>query len=656
MDYVLLIPLLPALSFALLAPMSNRLRNKSRWISVAAILGSLGLSIAALASTWPAIGAPGHGAEEAAGHGGEAAGFVLETAWHVTMELATLGGVPLNMGLLLDASAAIMVVVVTVVGAGVQIYSIGYMHRDDRVGWYYAVLSLFTAAMLTLVLADNFLLLYMSWEIMGLCSYLLIGFWHEQEAPRRASLKAFMTTRVGDVGFAIGLFIMFVAAGSFEYEAVLGGAASWAPGVALATAVLLLFGAMGKSAQVPLHVWLPDAMAGPTPASALIHAATMVAAGVFLVYRAMPIFEAAPEALTLTMVVGATTALIGGLLAAVQHDIKKVLAYSTISQLGYMFVALGAGGAIAGMYHLVTHAFFKSLLFLGAGVIIHAAHTQDMREMGGLRRYMPWTTATFTAGSLALAGVFPFSGFWSKDEILTVLWHEHHYITWGIALAAAFVTAFYVARLWFRVFTGPVKSDHLEEGHKEMLAPMVVLAAITLVIGFAGPWLGEFLGHRIPWPDPTMAGTGTLVAISGLALGGWAYGRPTKRLNTAPLKKRAGVGYDMLAQKLYFDVTYQYFIVRPFQNLATVLAIFDMRRIDGVVNGVGQVWRKLSGASWMFDINFIDGAVNGLARLARRVGGQLRRIQAGRVQSYQRYVLGALVFLLLVSLYVVKGA
>ncbi|MDP2182675.1 MAG: NADH-quinone oxidoreductase subunit L [Actinomycetota bacterium] len=639
MGYVAAIPLLPALAFVVLAPMSRAMRNKARWVSVAAILGALGLSVAAFASVWPG------------GHAGE-------PVYHASMTLATLGGVPLQVGIMLDAVSAAMLIVITVVGACVQVYSLGYMHRDERVGWYYAALSLFTAAMLLLVLADNFLLLYVAWEIMGLCSYLLIGFWHEQEAPRKASMKAFMTTRVGDIGFAIGLFVMFATVGSFGFADVLGAPETWAPGVATAVALLLLFGAMGKSAQVPLHVWLPDAMAGPTPASALIHAATMVAAGVYLVARAFPIFEASATALTVTLFVGATTALVGGLLAAVQHDIKKVLAYSTISQLGYMFVALGAGGAVAGLYHLVTHAFFKSLLFLGAGVIIHAYHTQDMREMGGLRRYLPWTTATFTVGALALAGVPPLGGFWSKDEILTVLWHEHHYVTWAIALGAAFVTAFYVARLWFRVFAGPKQTEELHEGHKEMILPMVLLASITAVIGFFGPRLGEFLGHEIPWPDPFMAGISVTVAASGLALGWWAYGRPGVVLNTRSLKSRAGYGYEMLAQKLYFDLTYETFIVRPYMRLAALLSRFDAHVVDGVVNGTGELWRRVAGMSSVFDIGVIDGAVNGAAGMVKSLGVRARRIQGGRIQTYQRLAVGALVALLvpLVLWIVLKGA
>ncbi len=365
MAYVALIPLLPG----------SRVRGHGRhvatacatnalWVSIGAMAGSLALSLYTFTRVWP---------------GGE------EPVWSSTFVLADIGGRPLEIGLRLDAVSAIMLLVVTIVGLCVQVYSLDYMRKDQRKGWYFAVLSLFSAAMLMLVLAGDYLLLYMSWEVMGLCSFLLIGFWHEQAGPRAAAIKAFLTTRVGDVGFAIGLAVMWATAHTFNIHEV--SKFEWAlyPAAALAVALLLFFGAMGKSAQVPLHVWLPDAMAGPTPASALIHAATMVAAGVYLVIRAMPIFhQASPVGLHIVMAIGVTTALVGGLLAVVQYDIKKILAYSTISQLGFMFVALGAGSTVAALFHLVTHAFFKSLLFLGAGMIIHATHTQDIREMGGL--------------------------------------------------------------------------------------------------------------------------------------------------------------------------------------------------------------------------------------------------------------------------------
>lgn len=677
MDYIFAIPLLPALAFVVLAPLSGAARNRARYVAVAAIALSLILSLMAFGTAWsempqeehavaPSVAlSETHASEPASGaelvssdQDAQAEGGAV--LWNRSFVIGTVGGTALVLGMQLDPIAAVMLLVITIVGACVQVYSLGYMHRDDRVGWYYAVLSLFTAAMLTLVLADNFLLLYLSWEIMGLCSYLLIGFWHEQEAPRKASMKAFLTTRVGDVGFAIGLFAMWGTVGSFAFTDVLtyDWAAPAAGGAATLVALMLLFGAMGKSAQVPLHVWLPDAMAGPTPASALIHAATMVAAGVYLVGRALPIFEASGVALSVTLFVGATTALLGGLMATVQHDIKKVLAYSTISQLGYMFIALGAGGLVAGFYHLVTHAFFKSLLFLGAGVIIHAYHTQDMREMGGLARYLPWTTATFTIGSLALAGVFPLSGFWSKDEILTVLWHEGHYVTWFIALAAAFVTAFYVARLWFRVFAGPRQAEELHEAHKEMIAPMVLLAGITVVIGFFGPRIGAFLGHEIPWPALSMALTSAIVGSSGIALGWWAYGRRNLVVNTRSLKQRAGYGYDALANKFYFDLTYEYFLIRPFMRATADLAVFDLKRVDGVVNGVGRMWNRITVVGALFDVQIIDGAINGIANLVRRAGRRVRLIQTGRIQTYQRLAVGALVMLMVASvlLLVAKGA
>ncbi|MDY0087013.1 MAG: NADH-quinone oxidoreductase subunit L [Coriobacteriia bacterium] len=635
MAYVALIPLLPALAFAVLAPLSRRARNRMRWLGVGAVGASLALSLVAFSSVWP---------------GGQDA----DALYHASWPIAQVGGADLSLGLLLDPVSAVMLLVVTIVAVCVQLYSLAYMRDDDRVGWYFGVLTLFTAAMLALVLADNFFMLYMAWEVMGLCSYLLIGFWHEQEAPRRASQKAFLTTRVGDVGFAIALAIIYATVGSFEFTAVLGAAGSWAPGVATAIALLLLFAAMGKSAQVPLHVWLPDAMAGPTPASALIHAATMVAAGVYLVGRALPIFEASGVALSVTMLVGTITALLGGLMAMVQHDIKKVLAYSTISQLGYMFLAIGVGGAVAGTFHLVTHAFFKSLLFLGAGVIIHASHTQDMREMGGLGRHMRWTAVTFGIGALALAGVFPLSGFWSKDEILDAAWNGGHYAVFFLALAAAFVTAFYVARLWFRVFAGPAQTDDLEEGPATMLLPMTVLTVITATIGFAAPAFSSFLGHEGHWPDPLIAISSSAVAFAGLGVGWWVYGRRDAAVDTNMLKERAGLVYTVIERKFYFDDIYEHLIIRPYIWAAEALARFDSEHVDGGVNGVATAWCRVAEAAWWFDVNVVDRMVNEVAHAARVAGSNMRRIQTGGVQVYQRYVLGALVLFMLWI--VVKGA
>jgi len=628
--WVALIPLLPALAFAVMLPMSRGVRTKVLWLPAAATVASLALSVAAFLRV-------------AAEHGGE------EPVYAASARLARLGGAALSIGLRLDAVTAVMLLVVTIVAVCVQVYSLVYMRDEERRGWYFAVLSLFTAAMLLLVLAGDFLLLYMSWEVMGLCSYLLIGFWHEQDAPRLASIKAFLTTRIGDVGFAIGLAAMWAYAHSFSFDVVLHDA-QWTAPAATIVALGLMFGAMGKSAQVPLHVWLPDAMAGPTPASALIHAATMVAAGVYLVARALPIFHAAsPWVLPLVMAIGCATALLGALLAVVQHDIKKVLAYSTISQLGYMFIALGAGSEIAALFHLTTHAFFKSLLFLGAGAIIHAVHTQDIREMGGLRRSMPWTTGVFLVGSLALAGVFPLSGFWSKDEILMALWHGGHWYSLaalGVALLVAGLTAFYMTRVCVRVFFGPERG-HAHEAEPGMVAPMALLAAITLGVGFTSPAFAGFLGEAKGWPDLGMAAVGTMAALAGIAGGYWVFAMGG--VDTEALKRRFPRFYGVFENKFYFDLTYRRVFVDGFVALADLLARLDLSWIDGAVNGVARGWTALSSVAWKADIAIIDGAVNGVGALITRAGAKVRRLQAGEVQGYQRLGYAGLVVLLVAS-------
>lgn len=635
MDWVALIPILPAAAFAVFLPLSRAMRMRLLWLPVTAMASSAVLSVAALARVWPG------------GHGGEA-------VWSTSWPLGTVGGETLRLGLALDPVAAATLLVVTVVATCVQVYSLGYMHRDPREGWYFAVLSLFTSAMLALVLSDNLLLTFAMWEMMGLCSYLLIGFWYEAEAPRKASQKAFLTTRVGDLGFLVALFVIYAAGGTFDTATVLKDAASWAPGVAALVAGGLLWAAMGKSAQLPLHVWLPDAMAGPTPASALIHAATMVAAGVFVVARMLPVFEHAPAVMTAMLWIGVATAVAGGLMACVQHDIKKVLAYSTISQLGLMFVALGAGSAVAAMFHLTTHAFFKSMLFLGAGVIIHAAHTQDMRQMGGLAKHLPVTTATFTIGSLALAGVFPLAGFFSKDEIVAVLIHEHHYAAVAAVLFASGLTAFYNTRLWFRVFTGPEQSEELHEAHRTMLAPMALLALITIGGGFLSPTYAEFLGHHGVWPQLGVALGSTAVAAAGISVGWWFYGRRSVVVNTRVWKKRLGYVYDAIAQKFYFDLTYDRLFVKGYFAVADSASAFDAAGVDGVVNGTATAWAATARGADGFDRGVIDGAVNGLAAGARRLGEAFRALQNGRLQTYQRLVVGAVVVLMLIL--VARGA
>jgi NADH-quinone oxidoreductase subunit L len=373
----------------------------------------------------------------------------------------------------------------------------------------------------------------------------------------------------------------------------------------------------------------------------------MVAAGVYLVTRALPIFHAAePWVLPLVMAIGTVTALLGALLAVVQYDIKKVLAYSTISQLGYMFIALGTGGEVAALFHLMTHAFFKSRLFLGAGAIIHATHTQDIREMGGLRRTMPWTTTVFVVGALALSGVFPFSGFWSKDDILMSLYTNGQWysqVALIVALFVAALTAFYMTRVCIRVFGGAEKA-HAHEAHPLMVVPMAVLAAITAVVGFSSPAFAGFLGEVKGWPNLGMAAVGTLAALAGIGAGVWVFGMG--KVDTEALKRRLPALRTAFEQGFFFDITYEHTVVAGYFAVSRWLARFDLSFVDGVVNGVASAWSKASALAWRADTRVIDGAVNGLAGAVARAGARMRTLQAGEVQGYQRLAYGALLVLL----------
>src|SRR5687768_7552222 len=365
-----------------------------------------------------------------------------------------VGGLDVHVGFLADPLSITMALFVTGVGALIHLYSVGYMHGDERYPTFFVYLNLFAFSMLMLVLADSFLLTFLGWEGVGACSYFLIAFWFERPSAATAGKKAFVMNRIGDFGFMLAMFLIFATFGSLNYVPVLEEAGTLAKGTASAIALLLFLGAVGKSAQIPLYVWLPDAMEGPTPVSALIHAATMVTAGVFLMVRVNPILDLAPGALTLIAVIGALTAFFAATIACAQNDIKKVLAYSTVSQLGYMFLAVGSGAYIAAIFHMVTHAFFKALLFLGAGSVIHGMHDeQDMKRMGALRKWMPVTAATFIVGWLAIAGVPPFAGFWSKDEILVAAWDTNK-VLWGIGAITALLTAYYMTRQVMLVFYG----------------------------------------------------------------------------------------------------------------------------------------------------------------------------------------------------------
>jgi NADH-quinone oxidoreductase subunit L len=548
-----------------------------------------------------------------------------------------VGNLQVGVALRLDALSLVMAVVVTGVGFLIHVYSIGYMAEDRDVARYFTYLNLFTLAMLVLVLADNLLLLFVGWEGVGLCSYLLIGFWYEKTENASAGKKAFVVNRIGDACFLLGLFVLFWALGAegtwtlsfVDIEAQ----AHTLPGAVITAVCLLLFaGATGKSAQLPLYVWLPDAMAGPTPVSALIHAATMVTAGVYLVARLHFLYALAPVANDVIAVVGVATALMAATVALTQTDIKRVLAYSTVSQLGYMFIGCGVGAYAAAIFHLVTHAFFKGLLFLGAGSVIHGmGGEQDMRKMGGLNVRMPLTFAVMGVGCLAISGMPPFSGFFSKDQILLHAF-ERHPALWVAATIGAGLTACYMFRLFFLSFTGPCRADvetrnHIHEAPAVMLVPLIVLAILALVGGLVGlpdHWLwgnafAAFLapvlggghgaavaGHDVP-PETLLMAASLGVAATGIGVAYLYYvRRPAAR---ARLGARFPGWQRVLTHAYYVDDLYDAVVVRPLARVATF-------------------------AARVVDPGIIDGAVNGAASLTMTVGSLWRRMQTGNVQHY----------------------
>ena len=525
-------------------------------------------------------------------------------------EWFTAGGIELAWGLIVDPLAIVMLGLVTLVALVIQVYSLGYMKGDSRFGWYFAVHSLFAAAMLTLVLADNFLLLYVAWELVGVGSYLLIGFWYERRSAAEAAKKAFVTTRIGDVALLIGILLLFKEVGTFDMSTIFGEAQALADGepsllgsgTATAAALLLFIGAMGKSAQFPFHVWLPDAMEGPTPVSALIHAATMVAAGVYLVARVFPLFEAAPDALTVVAVIGLITALMGASMAMVVTDLKRVLAYSTISHLGLMMLTLGSFGYAAAIFHLVAHGFSKAMLFLGAGSVMHSMNDEtDIRKMGGLRKVMPVTALTFAIGALSLGGIPVFSGFWSKDEaLLAVL--DHRVYLLAFAFIVAFMSALYMARVWFTVFLGDLKQEnaHVHESPWVMLGPMCLLGALTVVFGFtaikvtgAGGF-GTFLFFDKPHGfDPNIGiMVGSIVLAGGAFILAWRV-YVSKKLSIDPIKRRSAAALAVVGAKYYLDDLYQWVIDRVALAFSRSTALFDRVVInDGAVNGTGLSIRR----------------------------------------------------------------
>ena len=596
MDWAWVIPALSASAFFLIVIFGRFLPQKGAFISIVAIF----------------------------------LGFIL--FWYVLLDLLdagaasfslnwlTIGDTSLTWGVAVDRLAVTMLGLVTFVALVIQVYSLEYMRGDSRFGWYFAVHALFAAAMLVLVLADNLLLLYISWELVGLGSYLLIGFWYERRSAAEAAKKAFVTTRIGDVGLLIGIILLFKATGTFEISTIFhvaqqGGIGD---GTLNAAAFLIFLGAMGKSAQFPFHVWLPDAMEGPTPVSALIHAATMVAAGVYLVARMLPLFELAPTVLLVVAGVGLFTFIFAGTLALVMTDIKRVLAYSTISHLGLMMLSLGAFGMAAALFHLVVHGVSKALLFLGAGSVMHSLNDEaDVWKMGGMRRRMPVTAITFVIGAASLAGIVPLSGFFTKDEVLLSVLDHRNPVFIALALGAVVLSALYMARLVFIVFFGRLRPEN-ERAHESplvMTVPLVLLAFFALTLGFlAFNWtdayqgFGEFLSGEGKFEiTPWLTGVSLVLALGGVAVGWLTYSKGS--ISHQALARRYSGVYRLLVNKYYIDEMYQWVINRVVLVFSNFVALFD--RI--VVNDTG-----------------VDGSALTVMLSALR----LRYVQTGRMYNY----------------------
>jgi NADH-quinone oxidoreductase subunit L len=557
------------------------------------------------------------------------------------------GRFTVDWGFLVDPLTGVMLLVVGIIGMLVHYYSIGYMKDDPGYYRFFAYLNLFMFAMFVLILANSYLLLFLGWEGVGLCSYLLISFWFRKKSASQAGKKAFLVNRVGDFGFTLGMFLIFVTTGTLQFTGVFDKAEMIGSGTLLWICLLLFTGAVGKSAQFPLHVWLPDAMEGPTPVSALIHAATMVNAGVYMVARSYPLFIHAHTAMLIVMIVGTFTAIYSAYIAITQNDIKKVIAYSTVSSLGFMFLALGAGAWVAGIFYLFAHGFFKGLLFLCSGSVIHAmGGEQDMRKMGGLRKKIPITFWTMLIGAIALIGVFPFAGFWAKDEILGGAFVGGYYVVWAVGIITAFLTAVFAFRLIFMTFFGESRAsaevqDHIHESPKVMTIPLVLLAIPSALLGlFVGwppetGWIHRFLEpvfFDVEHEEFLWLGVGgglmvfsVAVALLGVYLAYVMYIRRTEL--PGRLSARLPVAYEASLNKMYMD------------------QIYEVVPIGSTIAFAGWLWT-------FFDTKVIDGVVNGVARLWELGGERLRPLQTGRVQNYALSIFAGMLVLVVVLAWV----
>ncbi len=577
-----------------------------------------------------------------------------------SFEWIRMGNISLTLGFNLDRFTAVMALVVSSVSFMIHIYSIGYMHGETYFGRFFAYLNLFTFSMLGLVLADNFLQAFIFWELVGLTSYLLIGFYFDKDSACFASMKAFITTKAADVGLMLALFMILAFVGSFDFKTVFHAAEHGviSPMWLTVIALLIFMGAAGKSAQLPFHVWLPDAMEGPTPVSALIHAATMVAAGVYLVARSFPLFEASGAAMTTVAIIGGTTAIFAATIAMVQVDIKRVLAYSTLSQLGYMMLALGVGNPIAAIFHLFTHAFFKALLFLGSGSMIHATRTQDIREMGGLFGKMKITGWTFIIGSLALAGIPPLAGFFSKDEILGSVAGTGNYYLIAVGFITAMLTAYYMFRAIYISFFGKPMSEGAEKAHESpvvMTFPLVFLTVLSVIAGFVffiqphgfGTLSGIHMEHHHPLNFVAM-GASVVLALLGILIATAIY--KFKFVDSALLYRIFRPIAYVLEKKYFFDEVYGFVFVKGAKLLANVLGWFDMWVIDGLVNLSAFLTVLLSRFEGWFDLRIVDGLVNFTGWITALLGRGLRRFQTGYIQEYIIVLAASVVVIIIFAL------
>lgn len=608
-DLVWLVPLLPLLGFAIIGLGRNTLSKAAiGWIGSGMVFCSFLLSV---------------------GIFGALRNDAVQSHYITVFDWISVGSLKIPMEFLVDPLSSMMLLVITGIGFLIHVYSTGYMKNDEGFGKFFSYLNLFVFFMLLLVLGSNYIVMFIGWEGVGLCSYLLIGFWYTNKSYASAAKKAFVMNRIGDLGFLLAVFLLIFATGSVEFKTIFPQAAGIAGGTIILITIFMFIAACGKSAQLPLFTWLPDAMAGPTPVSALIHAATMVTAGIYLVARSSVLFDLAPITQNIMAIVGLATALVAALIALTQTDIKKVLAYSTVSQLGYMFLGLGVGAYTGSFFHVITHAFFKALLFLGAGAVIHSMHhEQDMRHMGGLKKKLPITFLTMMIGTIAIAGLPPFSGFFSKDEILAHAFQQNQAL-WFFGILGALLTAFYMFRMMFLTFYGNYRGthheyEHIEESPKSMTIPLIILAVLSAIGGFinfpavfgGNAWLAQWLSPVVA-QHPLSLSHSTEYMLMGISVLGvllaifWAYNKYVKQQQVPLADEAARPALENASyHKFYFDEIYDALFTKPLDALSKFFyKVVDLKIIDGLVNGLGWTSREASNGIRLLQTGNVGGYI-----------------------------------------------